>query len=221
MRDQEISDLLALRDGELPEAAAAEVLARPGAAVDLDRIRRIHSALNALPDPVVDPMVGPVMNDALWAKSRAKAQPRPVRGGAIVRFPGRFLPHAAAAGLLLALGAGLLATHATRQDVRVDEAIALPAAANAGREDPVLQGLHERSRRLEPLLVSADRRDPTEQALRLRIADLDGEIAGIPDRDDGQADRQMEQQLWGRRVALLESLAEVRRARATLQPAVY
>jgi len=217
MRDQEISDLLALRDGELPEAAAAQVLARPGAAVDLDRIRRIHSALNALPDPVVDSG----MNDALWAKIRAKAQPRPVRGGAIVRFPGRFLPHAAAAGLLLALGAGLLATHATRQDVRVDEAIALPAAANAGREHPVLRGLHERSRRLEPLLVSADRRDPTEQALRLRIADLDGEIAGIPDRDDGQADRQMEQQLWGRRVALLESLAEVRRARVTLQPAVY
>ncbi|MGE0621804.1 MAG: hypothetical protein AB7I04_14220 [Pseudomonadales bacterium] len=202
IREGQISDLLALRDGELPEAEAAGVLSRAGSAATLERIHGLRDALRALPDPEPD--------EALWERIRAAATPPDGqgRGGAVMRFPGRFLPYAAAAGLVLALGAGLLGVNAARQTNGTAEAAT----------DPVLQQLYERSKRLEPLMLSGDRRDPTERALRLRIADLDGQITGNP---DAGVNPQTEQQLWSQRVALLESLAEVRRARVTVQPAVY
>lgn len=202
MREGQISDLLALRDGELPAADAAGVLARADSAATLERIHGLRDALRALPDPEPDV--------ALWDRIRAAATPPGGRGrgGAVMRFPGRFLPYAAAAGLVLALGAGLLGVNAARQTNGTAEAAT----------DPVLQQLYERSKRLEPLMLSGDRRDPTERALRLRIADLDDQITGNP---DAGVNLQTEQQLWSQRVALLESLAEVRRARVTVQPAVY
>ena len=45
--------------------------------------------------------------------------------------------------------------------------------------------------------------------------------AGLPAADQEKPDQQEVERLWGQRVALLESLAEVRRARVVLQPAVY
>lgn len=213
MRERQISDLLALRDGELAPAAAAEVLARPGAPALRDELGRLRDALRSLPDPVPDAVRWARIRDT--GRARAPAAGRP--GGAVLRFPGRFVPYAAAAGLVLALGAGLLAVNTVRQSSTAGGAPGR-ASDTTVQEDPTLRVLYERSKRLEPLLVSADRRDPTEQALRLRIADLDSQIVGGP---EAGLNRQQAERLWGQRVALLESLAEVRRARATLQPAVY
>lgn len=210
IREQQISDLLALRDGELPTADAARVLGHRQAAADLERIGRLRDTLRALPDPDPEP--------ALWDRIQAAAKPAGRRGGAVVRFPGRFIPYAAAAGLLLALGAGVLGVNADRQSTATHGASAAVVDGTEATEDPVLRVLHERSKRLEPLMLSANRRDPTERALRMRIADLDGQISGSA---GAGLNRQQAERLWGQRVALLESLAEVRRARATLQPAVY
>ncbi len=214
MRERQISDLLACRDGERGEADAAEVLARPGATKLLGELERLQQALRSLPDPTPDA--------GSWERIRNAARPVPVRhdrAGTVLRCPGLFVPYAAAAGLTLALAAGLLAVHAARDGAATGAVGERPSTTQpVAKADPALESLYERSRRLEPLLVSADRRDPMEQALRLRIADLDGQITGIP---DSAASRQQEERLWGQRVALLESLAQVRRARATLQPAVY
>ena len=84
-------------------------------------------------------------------------------------------------------------------------------------ESEAIRALRERSRQLEPITQSYDA-DPVASAFRYRIADVDSQLSSIP---EGRLNQEEAQRLWGQRVALLESLAEVRRARAALQPAVY
>ena len=77
----------------------------------------------------------------------------------------------------------------------------------------------ERSQQLEPLVygVRIGQVNSSERALLYRIADLDAQLARSPEDLRQEELRRM----WGQRVALLESLAQVRRTRATLQPTVY
>ncbi len=204
------SALLALRDGELGAAERARLLADPAARKELDAHERLRSELRSLPDPEPDA--------ALLGRIQARA------AGQSASAPGRWLrlargPYGLAAGLLIALTAGLV-TIGVDQRGGAAPGGGLAGASDTGNTDRVLAVLHERSRQLEPLTIRAGSLagDPAASALKVRIADVDGQLAAALDGELSQAEAQ---RLWGQRVALLESLAEVRRARAALQPAVF
>ena len=121
-----------------------------------------------------------------------------------------------AAGLLVAVMVGVLSMNVARETP--------PTVALA--HDATLETLLHRSQRLEPLAqrASIGRDSSAEQAVKFRIADLDSQIASYPGSTvpgGAEPNQQEVQRLWSTRVALLESLAEGRRARAALQPAVF
>ncbi len=130
------------------------------------------------------------------------------RGG----FRPAHAPYAMAAGLILTALIALLAWSPEPPSPGVELSGFYDAT------DPVAE-LRARSRQLEPLVQKATGRNSSERALLYRIADLDAELNRQVLTLRGDQDEI--QQLWSRRVALLESLAEVRRTRAALQPAVY
>ncbi len=131
----------------------------------------------------------------LWERIQEQAAARP-------KGMGQRLPLAVAASLLLAVTAGILGANLLQG----------PPADSAA-----IRALKERSMKLEPFTRNIHA-DPVTAAFQYRIADVDSQLAGVTDGRLSQAETQ---RLWGRRVALMESLAEVRRARAALQAAVY
>ncbi len=197
-RKQPTSDPLAFPDGGV-DARLQALEARP-------EVAELKQALQQLPDIEPDP--------AVWASIQNRAQaPSGGNGGGV---GARFAPYAMAAGLLLAVTAGILGVNVLRdsdleQTMPPNQVVSLPVESDAVR------ALRERSQLLEPITQSYDA-DPVANAFRYRIADVDSQLSAIP---EGRLNQEEAQRLWGQRVALLESLAEVRRARAALQPAVY
>ncbi len=170
-------------------------------------VAELRRSLRKLPDIEPDPEV--------WARIQARTNGHRVSAGG---YGERLMPFALAAGLLLAVAAGILSLNVLSEgdfpaELNERQVASIPAG------DAALQALRNRSRLLEPLtqrrLVTSD---PMTAAVRFRIADLDSQLSGMP---EGRLDQEETQRLWSQRVALLESLAEVRRARAVLQPAVY
>lgn len=202
-RKPQTSDPLAFPDSGV-DARLRALEARP-------EVAELKQALGQLPDIEPDP--------AVWAgiqhrARRESAAAVPGKSGGDVT--GRFAPYAMAAGLLLAVTAGILGVNVLRdsdpeQSMPPNQVVSLPVESEA------IGALRERSRLLEPITQSYDA-DPVASAFRYRIADVDSQLSSIP---EGRLNQEEAQRLWGQRVALLESLAEVRRARAALQPAVY
>jgi len=202
-RKSTLSDLLALRDGELGDAELAERLRVDDAArAELSRLRSMKAQLTSLP-PVTPPP------EAWQAIQERTAQRRP--GGWLQRFP---LATAASVFLAAALTTILLWNPRTE-----------PLETGNGPQvvDPVAQ-LMVRSQRLESELftrASAGALTATsgEQALLYGIADVDAQLNALYEADD--ADAAERERLWRQRVMLLESLADVQRGQAVLRPAIY
>jgi len=199
-RKPQTSDPLAFPDGGA-DARLRALEARP-------EVAELKQALGQLPDIEPDP--------AVWANIQERVRPETGGGPAQGPATARFAPYAMAAGLLLAVTAGILSVNVLRdsdpeQSMPPNQVVSLPVESEA------IRALRERSRLLEPITQSYDA-DPVASAFRYRIADVDSQLSSIP---EGRLNQEEAQRLWGQRVALLESLAEVRRARAALQPAVY
>lgn len=198
-RKRPMSDPLAFPEGGA-DARLKALAAQP-------EVVALQQTLRALPDIEPDP--------ALWTKIQTRA--RPERAGSRGLGGSRF---AMAAGLLLAVTAGIVGVNVLRngdltQTLPPNQVVSLPVELSGGNE--AIQALQARSRQLDPITHSY-RSDPVISAFRYRIADVDSQLSSMP---EGRLNQQEAQRLWGQRVALLESLAEVRRARAALQPAVY
>lgn len=80
-----------------------------------------------------------------------------------------------------------------------------------------LAQLQQQSQRLERLIGSVIGTDPAESALFYRIADLDSQLVNYP----GEAAPQVQTALWQQRVSTLQSLAEMRRVRATTEERLF
>jgi len=209
-QERRISALLALRDGAAEGDHDQDL--SPDQEGELERLRTIKRSLNALPD--IEP------DDIVWQKIQARTETGRAGGGVVVQAENRFRPAhapiAMAAGLVLAVAVGFVTVDA----FRTGPTTGVVASTDVQTSGP-LNALHQRSRQLEPLLRNAGfgESDAAERAFRYRIADLDAQLAAAADQE--KPDQQEVERLWGQRVALLESLAEVRRARVVLQPAVY
>ncbi len=233
-RERRTSDLLAFLDGELDPAAGRALRSQAQTAAELAALRQARRQLRALPDVEPAPMVWERIRARLDGGSMFRDEPAsehepmpahglvprstPVAGGGRSSAdPGRSFaaPLAVAAGLLVLLCASILFLSGSQMLPGQDQGA---GTARLEAENRALQALQVRSRQLEPLVsgIRPGRVDPAEQALLYRIADLDAELAG-----NGRVLPRDEAQLWESRVALLESLAQGRRARAVLQPAVY
>ncbi len=218
-RERLTSNLLALRDGEPTDSADSEALLNdPEHRSALAKLEAIKRSLNEL--PAIDPGDA-LLQQILEASGSAPA----VAELPTQRYRPAHVPFAMAAGLLLTLAITIVVLIPGREDPTVE------LSGLHGQSGNLAQ-LYARSRQLEPLVrnVRLARRDPTARALLYRIADLDAQLNGysdagltLPDQENRETEmRQQElQKLWGQRVALLESLAQVRRTRAVLQPAVY
>lgn len=212
-----MANLLALRDGEMDPVEARHLEGDPEAARQLSALAEIRQALNALPD--IQP--GPAVWDAVRSRAAMRhAAQQPARneepGTGSPASPRRApVPLAMAAGLLVALAVGIVALVETKSGPAIEMAGSMPGS------DAALQALYARSQALEALWSGGYRiPDATERVYLYRIADLDSQLA-LAEPGDGSMDRYQLEQLWSRRVELLESLAEIRRTRAVLQPAVY
>lgn len=210
-RTERMANLLALRDGEdMDPSVARELDGDPVAARELAALTGIRDGLRALPD--IEP------DAALWDRVQSAPSRGAVRSFAVRSFGvgsgsrGTRAPLALAAGVLLAVALGLVAFVWLQPET--------PREVAAGpKADPTLEALYRRSQELEGLWRDGRRMpDATELAYLYRIADLDGQLALV--EPAGGRDSRRAEQLWNRRVELMESLAEVRRARAA-QPAVY
>lgn len=194
-RERQTSDPLALPDARLKS------LEQQSAVSDLKQ------SLKALPDITPDP--------AVWERIQARTAKTSTRRGG---FSDRAVPFAMAAGLILAVAAGILSVNVLR-DGNFQSELNAREVASLPRSEDALRALRERSRQLEPIAQQVGPgSDPVASAFRYRIADVDSQLSGMP---EGRLNHAEAQRLWGQRVELLESLAEVRRARAALQPAVY
>ncbi|MEJ2090105.1 MAG: hypothetical protein P8Y69_16915 [Gammaproteobacteria bacterium] len=200
-----MANLLALRDGEENPSVARELDGDAVAARELVALTGIRDGLRALPD--IEP------DAAVWDRVQSAPSRSEVRSFSVrPSSRGTRAPVALAAGMLLAVALGLVAV-VWLQPGTSTEVLAGPEA------DPTLQALYRRSQELEGLWHDGRRMpDATELAYLYRIADLDGQLALV--EPAGGRDSRRAEQLWNRRVELMESLAEVRRARAA-QPAVY
>lgn len=212
-RKRQTSDPLAFPEGG-SDARLKTLAARP-------EVAALRQALRQLPDVEPDP--------AGWAKIQNRARPEKAESQecalsrrfvqfviAAPRFAIAAPRFAIAAGLLLAVSAGILGLNVLRDGDLIptlppNQVVSLPVESDA------IRLLRERSRVLEPITQRYNA-DPVASAFRYRIADVDAQLSSIP---EGRLNQAEAQRLWGQRVALLESLAEVRRARAALQPAVY
>lgn len=179
-------------------------------------VAELKQSLNELPDIVP--------GHEVWARIQARAAPAPGSNGMRTRM----LPFAMAAGLILAVGAGIISLNVVREgkfpsELDQRQIASLPMNNRTMNDrtmnDRSLGALRDRSRQLEPIIQgSGATADPVASAVRYRIADLDSQLIGM---SEGRLNQQETQRLWSQRVALMESLAEVRRARAASQPAVF
>lgn len=195
-----LSDLLALRDGELNDAGvAAYVEVDDASRTELDRLRRMKSELAALPPVTPDPSV--------WQAIRERT------GDAGSLWLQRF-PLATAASVFVAATLTMVLWNPTGN---------LQPSPGPQASDPVAQ-LMLQSQRLESELLTRTNAPavPTtssEQALVYGIADVDSQLNEI--YTSGKSDRGERERLWRQRVMLLESLADIQRSQAVLRPAIY
>lgn len=208
---QHISDLLAHRDGESLELeVAARIEADPGSRARLQRFRELKAQLNEL--PAVKP------STAAWeAIQRRSARPRWDLINGIRRFP-----LATAASVFFAAVLGIIVWNPAQLLDRGDVAdlVLEPSPVPVPVRD--YAAVLDRSQQLESLLWRASPKpapDNVQRALVYRLADLDAELGRYP--IVGQQDPVGRERLWRQRVELLEALAQTRRARAVVQPAVY
>ncbi len=197
-RKRPASALLELHDAEA-EARLKALEARP-------EVAELKQALKQLPGIEPDP--------SLWASIQDRAGSGSTESHTSARLSHPRL--AQAAGLLLALTAGIFGVNALR-DSGMQQTLPPEPVLSRSIDGEAIQALRTRSRQLEPIAQNYGS-DPVASAFRYRIADVDSQLTDIP---EGRLNQEEVQRLWGQRVALLESLAEVRRARAALQPAVY
>lgn len=214
-----ISDLLALRDGELREANSSAD--DPQVQTQLTRMRALRQDLQTLPDVPIG--AGTWQDIAALADARsatARARPHWLR-----------YPFATAASVFVA---SLLGIYLTFSSLSPGESgAAAPALLNAARLEAGslrLAGLMNRSRQLEmrlrgeQMLTHASEQSPApahvavqptliERRLMGRLADVDAQIASMFER--GSQDPQLRERLWTQRVSLLESLVTVRDEQAS------
>lgn len=198
-RKPTLSDLLALRDGELDDAElAAEIYADPESRDTLVRLSRIKGDLNALP-PVAPP-------PALWEGVQRSRRGRP-------QWLQRF-PLATAATVFLAAALTIVVWNPAGP---LDEDVTGPRV-----NDPVGQ-LMLRSQRLESELVTRATApaafSSSEQAMLYGIAEVDAQLNAL--YEAGAPDPEERERLWRQRVTLLESLTEIQKGQAMLRPAIY
>ncbi len=203
-RPWEISDLLAVADGE-PRDAQAQVES-PEAQAALGEIEALRAQLRELPDVPVD--------EELWLSRMP-----PARRSAWLRYP---LATAATVFLASALGIFMMAGGLTPSDTG-------PSFAGAGHVEPGgvrLASLMNQSRDLETRLTApaasqgmryAAETDAatrpaavtaTERRLLYRLADVDAQIARLYEADAVDLNARVE--LWRQRVNLLESIVAAR-----------
>lgn len=213
-----LSDLLALRDGEPVDPAAAQAAARdPEAQATLSELERLRTELRALPPVTPDEAVWAAIQERTAAGAGGGASTGPVAAGAAAALPGwlqRF-PLATAATVFLAAALTIMLWDPT----------AAPGGDAPGPQvsDPVAQ-LMLRSRRLESELMTraaapALGNTSSEEALLYGIADVDAQLNALYAADE--VDPAERERLWQQRVMLLESLADVQRGQAVLRPAIY
>lgn len=223
-RQQSLSDLLALRDGEpLDGPRAVEASGDPRASERLQRLRALKADLQSLPALEPDP--------ENLARIRARlAAPRPRRGG----YPEKALLASAAALTLAVLVSFLMverdvpmpSTAELRPSAEPQGTPAVTGSAVLERSGD-LSALQQVSFRLEGLAravpggigTGQPLGDPAESALLYRLADLDGQLSQGADREG--LDAETERALWARRVELLGTLTRVRQINATRQVAYY
>jgi len=202
-----ISDLIALRDGEIRDASVD--LDDPAAQAQLHKIRQLTAELNALPDVPVD--------EAIWNKPLPVKAPR----SSWLRFPlatAASVFFASFVGIYLIFGtvdpaqepAGL----ATGEQLTVAVASRLPILMRQSRDlERRLQGVDAwmfsdaNSAVARP---ASEQRvaTSTERRLMYRLADVDNQIAQLYDAD--VMDVRQREMLWMRRVTLLRSLVAIR-----------
>jgi hypothetical protein len=207
-------DLLAIRDGEPLDAHAFAVIeTSPMYAREVERLRDVRSALQAL--PAFEPPPG-VFARVLEAKE----------AGGVRRS--RWLRVAAGAGVAAAVatatlvyvantGGGLQGPAATTPTLVVDNTRSTPAYATAVPVSYV--PLAEESARLERILAALPARRPLMTgATASTIAGLEDRIAFVDEQlSYGAADRLPARQrvaLWSDRVELMNALVNVRLAEA-------
>jgi hypothetical protein len=205
-RPWEISDLLALRDGELREAGVdaddVEVAAK------LEQIRHLQAELNSLGDVPLD--------EGVWNTIALETKPR----STWLRFP-----LATAASVFFASVIGIYVLFSDIDPNGTVPVAEFSGAAVIDTNGVRLASLMSQSQDLEMRLQGADPwarassqvadeslRTPsstlTERRLMGRLADVDWQIARLYDAEDMDVDRR--EALWERRVNLLESLVAVR-----------
>jgi hypothetical protein len=210
-----ISDLLALRDGELREAKASAD--DPQVQAQVKRLHELRDELQSLPDVPI--------SEVAWQQITAASRQR--RRGA--GTPGHWLryPLATAASVFFASLLGIYLMFGGQ--VPIESGAAPTAAVNTAPQLQAgglqLAGLMNRSRELElrlrgvqPLAPASDvlpadaeavaAPSPVERQLMGRLADVDTQIARM--FESGIQDPQLRERLWAQRVSLLESLVAVR-----------
>jgi hypothetical protein len=207
-RPWEISDLLALRDGQ-PHSADVQA-DDPEVIAQLDQIRGLGIQLNALPDVPVD--------DSVWLPAMPVRKQRSVW----LRYPmatAASVFFASVIGMFVLFGGPVSDIGNNASPVQYTS---IDSIDNSGAQ---LAGLMRQSRDLEqrlygvnPLAQAADTPQTTyegmpaptalEETLLFRLADVDGQIARLYDAAD--MDSAQRQALWLKRVELLESLVAIR-----------
>jgi hypothetical protein len=203
--------LLTLRDGGPMDAALrADLEADPAAAVELQRLRRMKTALCDLPE-----LTPP---DHVWQRVALELDADDARR---IRWPLRF-----AAGALIA-GAALLAALQIATRSAEPPAGAAPVALESTSDrpssrpiySPTLLAYREQSERLERMLARIPYQRPvmsastasTIVALEERIAYVDAQLTLASAFDMQMPEREA---LWGERVDLINALVQVRYAQA-------
>lgn len=194
------ADLLAVRDGDPVDAEIAAAIRQDAQALaQIDRMRRVQSALRRLPNTARP-------DQTAWAAIENRVAMRTEQKLSRWRqvWP---LGLVASIGLL----AGLLLAGRSADN----------AALEASRNN--LAALQEQSRLIETQLMrtSAYTGSASEQALMFRLADVDAQLASL---ETGGNLIQMQQRelLWQRRIELIRALQTVQPpAQPAIQYAVY
>ena len=218
-RPWEISDLLALRDGEVRDASVE--VNDPAAVAQLEKIRQLQVRLNTLPDVPLD--------ESIWNSPSVRPNVVPAKGSrsAWLRFP---LATAASVFFASFVGMYLIFGGAAVDQRLFDDQVDFTASAQLDDRGAQLAALMNQSRSLErrlqgsnPLTLSDASSQakqaqntmaastvisPTQRRLMYRLADVDAQIARLYDAE--VMDTGARQALWAQRVNLLRSLVAVR-----------
>jgi len=209
-RPWEISDLLALRDGELREAGVDADDAQ--AAAKLEQIRHLQAELNSLGDVPLD--------EGVWNTIAQERTHETEQGSAWLRFP-----LATAASVFFASVIGIYVLFSDIEPNGSASVAQFSGTAVIDTNGVRLASLMSQSQDLEMRLQGADpwarassqvadasltasSSTSTERRLMGRLADVDWQIARLYDAEVMDVARR--EALWERRVNLLESLVAVR-----------